>query len=109
MENKIFKPLLVCQNYYSDISRKRKKYILKFYEGIEKFRNEFNKATNPEIKKAIFHSFNEDFIKYLMEEFFQEINYESEEIEHELILFNDIICKDFVELKNEFKNQIENM
>ena len=96
--------------YNKDMAEEREKYEDKFYDTLEQFKIEVEKAEDPDLKRALYFAFK-DFKDSLLEEYTNAIKTKKidgkepdiDSVVAEVLMFDNTIFNEF----NEFRKQIE--
>ena len=96
--------------YNKDMAEEREKYEDQFYDTLEKFKIEVEKAEDPDLKRALYFAFK-DFKDSLLEEYTNAIRTKKidgkepdiDSVVAEVLMFDNTIFNEF----NEFRKQIE--
>ena len=96
--------------YNKDMAKEREIYEDRFYETLDVFKKEVEKATDPDLKRALYFAFK-DYKDFLLEEYTNAIKNKKidgkepdmDSVIAEILMFDNNIFNEF----NEFRKQIE--
>ena len=96
--------------YNKDMAKEREIYEDRFYEKLDVFKKEVEKATDPDLKRALYFAFK-DYKDFLLEEYTNTIKNKKidgkepdmDSVIAEILMFDNNIFNEF----NEFRKQIE--
>ena len=100
--------------YNKDFAKEREKYEDRFYDALDAFKIEVEKAKDPDLKRALYFGFK-DFKQNLLDEYTNEIKskkIDDKEIDIdsviiEVLMFDNKIFNEFDEFRKKIESQIE--
>ena len=100
--------------YNKDMAEEREKYEEKFYDALEAFKKEVEKANDADLKRALYFGFK-DFKDFLLEEYTniirkKKIDGKEPDIDSvitEVLMFDNLIFNEFNEFRKKIESQIE--
>ena len=100
--------------YNPDMAKKREKFEDKFYDVLESFKKEVEKATDADLKRALYFGFK-DFKDFLLDEYTNavknlKINGKEPDMDSviaEVLMFDNLVFNEFNEFRKKIESQIE--
>ena len=100
--------------YNKDMAKEKELYEDKFYDALENFKKEVEKATDPDLKRALYFAFK-DYKDKLLEEYTNTIKNKKidgkepdpDSVVAEVLMFDNQIFNEFNEFRKSIESQIE--
>jgi hypothetical protein len=100
--------------YNKDMAKEKELYEDKFYDALENFKKEVEKATDPDLKRALYFAFK-DYKDKLLEEYTSTIKNKKidgkepdpDSVVAEVLMFDNQIFNEFNEFRKSIESQIE--